>query len=642
MKGHFSADKKKPNHILNAEFAKDIMSFANTVRDESAYILIGVKELPNKTGEIVGVDEADILDQAQYQQKIKDLLDPIPRFNVFSVYVDHLQVRVIEIPIENYSSPIKPTKTVANILNKRDFYVRKNTSNEPATYDDTIRLDAWLKSIPKNVYFKNKKENKAKISGFSFSEEAIQRLFGNEAAEDEDPERLREYYFKNDTFDRIKVNLPLRILVGHKGIGKSALFRVASLEDKDKGILPLFIKPDDVAGLGQLNDDFIEIVRSWKYGLYKIILSKILNAVGIREKIDLDYSSIGDHFDELVYDKIEALLESSSVRDRYKSVLEKILDKGKINIYIDDLDRGWSGSKTDITKISALLNAVRDISNTNRQYQFKLSLRSDVYYLVRTSDESTDKIEGSVIWFKWTYDEILALLAKRVLTFFGNDINDATLNSSSQSQLASHLDKIINPTFEGRGRWSNTPSYKVLISVIRKRPRDLVKILTLAARNCRDRKSNYISTQDFEAVFEQYSLDRIQDTVNEYRSELPAIERLILGMKPRKKRGQRFKDIFYFTTSELLLKIRNITERGQFRLSKGGIATEKELAAFLYKINFITATKTLESGRVDRKDFEDNKYLVPKFEDFGYDWEVHMAYRWGLQPSSEDDIFSNL
>ena len=60
-----------------------------------------------------------------------------------------------------------------------------------------------------------------------FNEVEIQKLFGHEAAEQESPERLKEYYFKNNTYNQIVVDLPLRILVGHKGIGKSALFKVA-------------------------------------------------------------------------------------------------------------------------------------------------------------------------------------------------------------------------------------------------------------------------------------------------------------------------------------------------------------------------------------------------------------------------------
>ena len=56
---------------------------------------------------------------------------------------------------------------------------------------------------------------------------------------------------------------------------------------------------------------------------------------------------------------------------------------------------------SDIEIISALLNAVRDISSEEKNIMFRISLRSDVYFFVRTSDESTDKISGNVIWLSW-------------------------------------------------------------------------------------------------------------------------------------------------------------------------------------------------------------------------------------------------
>lgn len=71
-----------------------------------------------------------------------------------------------------------------------------------------------------------------------FDDETIQKLFGFEDAESESIERLKEYYFKKDTFDRVTAELPLRILVGHKGTGKSALFKVAISEEKEAGNLP--------------------------------------------------------------------------------------------------------------------------------------------------------------------------------------------------------------------------------------------------------------------------------------------------------------------------------------------------------------------------------------------------------------------
>jgi hypothetical protein len=76
------------------------------------------------------------------------------------------------------------------------------------------------------------------------------------------------------------------------------------------------------------------------------------------------------------------------------------------------------------------------------------------------------------------------------------------------------------------------------MSLVRKRPRDLVKLCTLAARRAHDAGRSKIATPDLEDSFEEYSQGRVQDTINEFRSELPDIERLVLNMKPNRVERQ--------------------------------------------------------------------------------------------------------
>jgi hypothetical protein len=475
----------------------------------------------------------------------------------------------------------------------------------------------------------------------NFDEFELQRIFGHEAAEDEDPERLKEYYFKSKTYLQVVNDLPLRIVVGHKGIGKSALFKVAIDEETSNNRLTVLIKPDDIIGIGENTDDFLKLIREWKQGINEIIAKKALNSFGLI--FDEGWRSKLNHYGGAALDFLMSTLKNDDKVDLSASkqaILHDFLKHNKISVYIDDLDRGWQGRKNDIQRISALLNAIRDISTDNRGIYFRVSLRSDVYYLARTSDESTDKTESSVIWCSWTNHEILVLLIKRIESYFGRQVNEENLLKKHQSDLMGYLIPVIEPKFTGRGHWENAPMYRVLMSLIRKRPRDLVKLLTLAGREARNCGAECISTKHLESVFEEYSQGRLQDTFNEYRSELPAIERLILGMRPSKIQRKASQGYVY-STDELLKKIKTIQERGQFKWANGNNVDTKGLAAFLYKINFITARKKLDIG-LDRKYFEENRYLSNQFTEFGYDWEVHPAYRWALQPENPIDIFNEL
>ncbi|CAH0190656.1 P-loop ATPase, Sll1717 family [Microbacterium foliorum] len=479
------------------------------------------------------------------------------------------------------------------------------------------------------------------MTGIDFTEENIQLIFGHEAAEDEAPERLKQYFLRSTTYDQVMAQLPLRILVGHKGLGKSALFQVAMSEDENASRLALVVQPNDIVGLAEDSEDFLRTVRSWREGLLEILARKAMSGLGLAQDATIAdrLKSYGGRLTDFVLATVQDM-KSTSLDPAKKLVTETFLKNREMSVYIDDLDRGWQGRKQDITRISALLNAVRDISNENRNIRFRVALRTDVYFLVRTSDESTDKIEGSVVWLKWTQQEIFALLALRIESFFGASLSSAQLLNSSQASLSRSLDRLFEPRFNGRGHWRGAPTHRVLMSLIRKRPRDLVKLCTLAARDARLGGERVITTKNLENIFEEYSQGRMQDTINEFRTELPAIERLLFGMKPNKKE-KTAKAGYTYTTDGLIEKIKSIQEQGAFKFANRRPATPKDLAAFLYKINFITARKDVGEV-IDRKYFEESRYLQSNFVDFGYAWEIHPAYRWALQPDNIADIFLSL
>lgn len=477
-----------------------------------------------------------------------------------------------------------------------------------------------------------------------FTEENIRKLFGPEAAEDEAPDRLKSYYFKSDVYEKVHNELPLRILVGHKGIGKSATFKVSFEENKSRKHVVVWIRPDDIMELCQEPASLLQMIRDWKNGLSKIIYTKVLEGLGLPldSALSQPINYAGHILTKIANVLKDKITQSADLDVLQSDIINGYLKVNKIFVYIDDLDRGWKGLESDIQRISALLNAARDLSNDNPGLCIRISLRSDVYFLVRTSDESTDKIESSVIWYTWTQHQILCMLAKRVQAFRNAKISDKQLLRLPQFKIATYFSDIFDDRFHASGKWSDIPTYKMLASMIRRRPRDLVKLCTLSARTAYENNHEKIQSDDWLDNFDYYSQERIQDTVNEYKSELPDIERLLLGMKPS-NRERHTSEEFIYTTDELLKKIDIITGKTPFRFSKGKVASSQELAAFMYKINFLVARKNIEGTDViNRRYFEDQKYLSNRFVDFGYKWEVHPAFRWALYPDGGKDIFASL
>lgn len=483
-----------------------------------------------------------------------------------------------------------------------------------------------------------------------FSEEQIRDMFGDLAAEDEKKDRFSAYFIKTDVYKKIHNFLPIRILVAHKGIGKSAVFQMSYLENLRNNVLCVWVKPDDILGIANADDgtDPLEMIRQWKTGLEELLVEKVVSNFNISKDNDTinQISRNGLKLTErigMIVKKVQDVVDVDAIK---KSVADQYLKNHKIVIYVDDLDRAWNGSKQNIYRISALLNAVRDMCNESNELCFRISLRSDVYYLVRTADESTDKIDGNVLWLTWTEHELLALLVKRVQTYFDNDISERELLGMGQQEMSAYLDDIMASTFEGAGKWNKRPIRYIFLSLIRRRPRDLINLCTLAARNANAEGRNLIVTEDWEEVFEQYSTSRLQDTINEHKYELPDIERLLLGMKPSHEMKKTEKP-FVYDKERLVRKIEGIMQNGKFYFANNKECTVEELIAFMYKINFLNARKDAAGGFIDRKYFEDNKYITSNSVDFGYDWEVHPAFRWALYPETRDifrytDIPKNL
>lgn len=304
-----------------------------------------------------------------------------------------------------------------------------------------------------------------------FNDETIETLFGADDAEYERPERFKEYFFYNGAYDSVISNLPIRVLVGHKGVGKSALLRRAFLADTEAGKIALWLQSGEIDAIRPINStsqSLVSRIEGWKQGISAFLASNLLKLV------------YPDSY-ETVLDQIRGG-SATSLRELCTRALdlfakERSLDPKSITVtlYIDDIDRGWTANTEDIRNISALLNAMRDIAGPDDRIRFRIGLRSDVYFLVRTSDESTDKIERNVVWIRWTNDEILRLAAKRIETFFKINIDEKTLKGLQQQQITSTiLSKVIDPIFRGKGHWDNRPTHNVLLSLTRARPRDLI------------------------------------------------------------------------------------------------------------------------------------------------------------------------
>nr|WP_019956496.1 hypothetical protein [Yoonia vestfoldensis] len=328
--------------------------------------------------------------------------------------------------------------------------------------------------------------------------------------------------------------------------------------------------------------------------------------------------------------------------DALLEMARNFVNDGEIRVYIDDIDRGWTGTKVDIENISALLNACRDLANEDRRLKFRIGLRADAYYLFRTTDASGDKVAGSVIRLDWDNHQILAVMAKRVANYMGDNVDIDELVRQPQLEISRHLYPVLTERFEAVGKWSNKPIHNVLLSFVRRRPRDMITLLKTSAVQARKNKHQKILTPDIQEILPSYSESCISDLVIEFSAELEQVEALLTNMRPTKKEMGKPGLKSVYDKGELLSKIKNIQQSKNFSFTNRDPVTPQSLANFLYKIDFIIARKEGSDGKIDRKYFDQNRMLQSQFVDFGYSWEIHPAYRWALQPYDAKSVLEQI
>ena len=118
-----------------AELLKDILTFANSWRLTTAYILIGVREVKARRSEIIGVKYH--LDDANLHQFVNSKTQRPIVFSYLPVRAEGVEIGVIEIPIQE--RPIYLTARFGQ-LRENDVWIRDSSSSRVATSDEVANM----------------------------------------------------------------------------------------------------------------------------------------------------------------------------------------------------------------------------------------------------------------------------------------------------------------------------------------------------------------------------------------------------------------------------------------------------------------------------------------------------------------------
>jgi hypothetical protein len=184
----------------------------------------------------------------------------------------------------------------------------------------------------------------------------------------------------------------------------------------------------------------------------------------------------------------------------------------KTLLVIDDLDAQWADNRIRIKLIEALINAIpkfRRVRNVKIVVAMRDDLLDTVLEQATTAGFQRDKFQDFHQRITWRDSELRALIDTRVSKLFRKQYTGDAVK----------LDDILDA---GKG---STDLFGYIIDRTLMRPRDLLAYFNMVFDRCGGRSK--VTLKDIRSVEFDYSKDRRQGLVDEWRDHLPCVDTVI-------------------------------------------------------------------------------------------------------------------
>lgn len=430
-------------------------------------------------------------------------------------------------------------------------YYRPEQIDEPVAEFASRVMEAWQAGVEQP-----KAEAKSLLAKISLGASSAENEFRD----------LGEYYVETDAYQRA-LRGDVRIVVGRKGAGKSAIFvQVRDRIRRYKNNVVLDLKPDGYQLL-KFKEDILRLLQEgtfehtvtafWEYLLLLEVCHKILEKDKIPHTRDSnlydpyrklagtyqsdEYVREGD-FSERMSKLIEAIsgkykakypgqgevrLSQAQVTEiLYAHDVPKLRDlvadylqfKDSLWLLFDNLDKGWPTHglrHEDLIIIRSLVDATRNLERLMRRHKIEahmlIFLRNDVYELL--VQETPDRGKEAQVVLDWTDPDMLREMIRRRLIYSGEIPPTQSFEEMWRSICVSHV--------------AGEESSQYLIDRSLMRPRCLLDIIN----HCRSYAVNLghtrIEQEDIQKGLSAYSTDLIFEISLEIRDVCPSAENIL-------------------------------------------------------------------------------------------------------------------
>jgi hypothetical protein len=375
--------------------------------------------------------------------------------------------------------------------------------------------------------------------------------FGAPAAERDITYGLAEYFFETDAFGRLSAQNKT-IVIGNRGTGKSALFKVLADRSRKTGALVLEMNPENYSyemlctalrtekeGSWAKHGAF---ASAWKYLIYVLVMKQITHQgaklkTGAAGKIygylRDNHSGVADSPIAMLISYIkrmegikiagyEAALKTRELAKLYKleeiepllPSLAELTARRKVLVLVDELDKGWDNSEDARAFVSGLFQACVSINEKDPNLTVYVSLRQELYDSIPALYDDAQKHRDIIETIRWDETTLLAVVANRI-RYSLPELADKSDAEAWASVFAETL------------QYRKSRSFNYMIDRTLYRPREIIQFCTDALELGQSQGTIPIDYSVISRAELTYSDARRKDVSAEYRFQFPGLQSIL-------------------------------------------------------------------------------------------------------------------
>jgi len=372
--------------------------------------------------------------------------------------------------------------------------------------------------------------------------------FGAPAAERDMDFGLAKYFVESEAYKRLAARQKT-ILIGNRGSGKSAIFKVLAERARNSGAIVLELNPENYSYemlcsvlKGERDGAWAKhgaFTSAWKYLIY-VMAMKALTAAGPTIKTGAAariYEYLRDNHEGAQDSPISILVSymkrieglkigsyGAAAKTRELSRLYKLEEvvalvpdllalaaRRRVVVLVDELDKGWDNSEDAQAFVSGLFQASVSLNELSDSFTVYVSLRQELYESIPALWNDAQKYRDVVETIRWDEPALLAVVAKR--------IRYTVPEFRSQPDDAECWNAVFAKTLEYR----KAKSFNWMIDRTLYRPREIIQFCTDALEVSQDRHTAPIDYSVLVVAELNYSDSREKDIAAEYRFQFPGL-----------------------------------------------------------------------------------------------------------------------